>query len=170
MIVGQEVIDLIRNRALLQVGTDGSLSMRPELIHWIEVGTALGQPQKLNVEVLRQRARRCGGVDRTLIQEQRHRPAWVMVVHLIQELQKIFLSLSGLLQKEQVAGAQMQGAEDRSPGVDPGDQDRSPLAPEPPSRTQRWKEQKIGFVFGQESRFPGQSADLGQNFAFFFSS
>src|SRR5689334_13407547 len=77
MVILNELVNLSLDGTLLPVCTDRSLAVAPEVIQWIELRTALGQPQQLDIQILSQRLGVRSGMSGILVQQHRHWPATI---------------------------------------------------------------------------------------------
>src|SRR5581483_256279 len=166
-IVMHELIHLEFDGGLLPVGANCAFAETPQVIHRVEVRTAVGQPQELDVEILGQRLGLLVLVGGVFIQEQRHRLGAVVPADEIQKLLEFQPAVARPLHEQKMTAAQMQGAKEGSASVLAGDKHRGGLAPQSPTRAQRRKEQQVGFILRQERGGRRQSPYLPQNPAFF---
>ena len=89
------------------VGADDLFPVTPEVIHQVEMRTALREPQQADAERLGEGLRASGRVNGVLIQEPRDGPGAVMPVHPIKELLEFHGTPAALLlQKQRVAAVQ----------------------------------------------------------------
>jgi hypothetical protein len=137
------------------------------MIHGIEFGRTLRQPEQLHVELAGQPSGAGCGVAWVLVQQKSHMPSTVMLVDELQERLKILLLLMLTNQKQPLPGAKIHGPKDNSPSIPPRQQNAVRLSSPTPVGTQWRKQQQIGLVLGQKNAARRQTADFSADLTFF---
>jgi hypothetical protein len=164
-----EPVDLIIDGGILPVGTDLVLPIPPEVIHRVELGRPLRQPDQLGIRPGCQLLGGPSGVAAILVQQQGDMPTPVMVMDQSQERLKVLgpLMLSG--QEQPRARAEIHCPEDHSAGISAAQEDFLGRSPQRPAGPQGRKQQQIGLILSQQNASGTQAPDLTADAVFFFS-
>jgi len=125
----------------LPIGGDKPLQLAPELIHGVQLGSLLGQPQQPDAERRSQRLRAVVGVRAGPVGQQPDRAGGAVAApHLSQERPGIGAARTRADEHDPVRGPQVDDAEQHPLGVRARDRHRRLRALERPGRAQRWKQ------------------------------
>jgi hypothetical protein len=164
-----EPLDLIINGGVLPVGTDLVLPIAPEVIHRVELGRPLRQPEQLDIEAGDQPLGCSRGVAAILIQQQGDMPTPIMMLDQPQEGLEVLSPLMLSDQEQPSACAEIHHPEDHAAGIPAAQEDLLGLSPQRPTGSQGRKQQQIGFILSQQNASGAQAPDLTADSAFFSS-
>lgn len=161
---------MIVDAGLLPIGADLILPVPPQVIHRVEMGRALRQPDQLHAEAGGQPPGGSRDVTAILIEQDGHLPASIMVMDQVQERLEVFGPLVLSRQEQPMARAQIHRPEDHTAGIPATQEDLLGPSPQRPTRPQRREQQQIRFILGQQNASGAQAPDLTADPPFFFSN
>jgi hypothetical protein len=158
---------MIFDGGILQVGADDIFGLSPKLVHRVQFGCAVGQPQQVNSQIASELSRPGCRVAPMLIQQKSNLPTTVMLMNQLQKSLEIFLPLMLASKQQTPAGTQVHRAKHDSTGIPAREQNAARFSPSAPVGPQRGKQQQIGFVLGQQDAAGRQVPDFAANMTFF---
>lgn len=97
--VGDELMSMLGDGAVLAIGTDDILAVPPQRLDRIQFGASFGEPQQLNIQPLCQGQRTLGGVAGIFVEQECHRPATIVPLKMLQKGLEVHRSLALAQQK-----------------------------------------------------------------------
>lgn len=150
---GESVNQLLEGM-VLTIGADVLFSCTPQVINGVEVRAALGEPEQVNAQVRSGSERSDSRMAGVFIQEKNEVLVSVLLAQVAEERLKILSPLSRSGQQDTMAGVRVECAKNDRLGIPAGEHDLGLLAPMGPGRTQRRKDEQVGFILKQHHRLP----------------
>lgn len=162
--------DLFVDRGELLVRADGVLALSPQRVHRVQFRHSHRQPQQPDTEPMRFFQRGGGCMAAIAVEHDRHPPAAILPPHQAQERLEIVGPLPSSCQEQPMGRCQVHAAEHDASRIRPAEHDLRRHAMHRAHRTQRRKQQQVGFIFQQDHAALGQVAKYAPEPAFFMAN